>query len=114
MTLNEYQEKTSATVSYETPCNSAGVPSWVYTVLGLNGEAGEVAEVCKKLLRDKQGVIDEEFLTQLNKELGDVLWYVSETAKKFGFTLEEIAQTNVDKIQGREVRGTIHGDGDNR
>ncbi len=114
MTLNEYQEKTGATVSYEDPCKAAGIPSWLYTVLGLSGEAGEVAEACKKLLRDKNGVMDAEFLALVEKELGDVLWYISEASKQFGFSLEQIAQTNVDKIQSRVERSTIHGSGDER
>ena len=76
---------------------------------GIGGESGEVEEKLKKYVRD--GFIDEKSLI---KELGDVLYYTTKIAHTFGFTLDDIIQTNVDKLKGRVKRGTMHGSGDDR
>lgn len=86
----------------------------VYPVLGLNGEAGEVADKLKKIIRDEDGYFSPEALRELAKELGDVLWYVAACAIEIGFTFEDIAQLNADKLLSRLERGTIKGSGDNR
>jgi len=82
----------------------------IYPTLGLAGEAGEVAEKIKKYLR-KDGDLNKEDLT---KELGDVLWYVANLAYDLGINLEDVAVTNLEKLRGRKIRGTLHGEGDNR
>lgn len=82
--------------------------------LGLNGEAGEYGDKIKKIYRDRDGVIAEDNRQALAKELGDVLWYVTRAASDLGFTLEEIAQMNHDKLASRFERGKIHGNGDER
>lgn len=113
MTLNEYQLEAMKTAVYPT----LGHPI-VYPVLGLNGEAGEVAEKVKKLFRDRNYVpgdeLPAEFCRVILKELGDVLWYVSETARQAGYTLEEVATHNIEKLTSREIRGVLHGSGDER
>lgn len=86
----------------------------VYPTLGLVGEAGEVAEKVKKILRDKQGVIDDEERRTVGLELGDVLWYIVALANEFDYTLEDIARMNIEKLTSRKARGTIHGNGDDR
>jgi NTP pyrophosphatase (non-canonical NTP hydrolase) len=86
----------------------------VYPALGLNGEAGEVAEKVKKLFRDRDAVITNEFRESIKKELGDVLWYIANLAAEVNLSLEEIAVGNLEKLAGRVQRGTLHGDGDNR
>jgi NTP pyrophosphatase (non-canonical NTP hydrolase) len=48
------------------------------------------------------------------KELGDVLWYVAQLASELGLELDEIAQTNLDKLLSRQRRGVLSGDGDDR
>ena len=63
----------------------------VYPTLGLAGEAGEVAEKVKKMLRDDGGVMTGERLEALAGELGDVLWYVAQVATEAGLDLDEIA-----------------------
>lgn len=77
--------------------------------LGIAGEAGEVAEKMKKVIRD--GTIDKPAIL---KELGDVVFYVCMIADYFGFTPSQILAANVDKIEGRAQRGTQRGSGDNR
>lgn len=92
-----------------------------YTALGLTGEAGEVADKVKKLLRDG-GVtmetpcedIPADTRVAVVKELGDVLWYVTAMAQELGFSLEDVARMNRDKLTDRAARDRIHGDGDNR
>ena len=89
-------------------------PGLVYPVLGLNGEAGEVAEKVKKILRDQDGVVSEQNIADLTKELGDVLWYVAAVATELGLNLDDIARLNIQKLQSRQTRGVLHGNGDSR
>lgn len=109
LTFEEYQKFTKSTALYP----KLGM-DYVYPTIGLAGETGEVSELVKKLIRDKNSQIDDELLDRLQKELGDVLWYVSQVAAEFGLSLEEIAETNVEKLSSRKKRGKIHGDGDYR
>ena len=108
MTTNEYQKAALETAFY--PKNVAVM----YLALAINGEAGEIAEKVKKLYRDKDGVGDMNFAKSIAKELGDVLWYISVMADELGFTLDEIAQMNIEKINSRKERGVLCGSGDNR
>lgn len=72
-----------------------------YPTLGLAGEAGEVANIVKKIQRDHGGEISDEIRAKLKDELGDVLWYISACADELGLTLEEIAEFNVGKLAKR-------------
>jgi NTP pyrophosphatase (non-canonical NTP hydrolase) len=83
-------------------------------IMGLSGETGEVSEKFKKMYRDAGGVMSSEFKEDVKKELGDVLWYVSSIAHELGFTLEEIAEANINKIESRRARNVQHGNGDDR
>lgn len=105
--LNEYQSKA---VSFAIYPDTYKV---LYPALGLCGEAGEVAEKVKKQIRDNkhEGIFDRHGIA---KELGDVLWYLSNTANDIGFSLQDIANMNVDKLADRKDRGVIKGSGDNR
>lgn len=85
-----------------------------YPVLGLCGEAGEVAEKVKKQIRDREGVIDAKFIEDVIKELGDVLWYVAAVASEVGVTLEGVAKMNMVKLHDRAARGKLQGNGDSR
>lgn len=109
MTFEEYQEKSRETAIYPDKDNN-----FIYPTLGLAGEAGEIAEKIKKVLRDKNGVVDEETRKEISKELGDVLWYVSQLATELSLSLEEIASLNIEKLKSRKERGQLHGNGDNR
>jgi NTP pyrophosphatase (non-canonical NTP hydrolase) len=109
MLISEYQELSRRTATYP----GAG-DNIVYPTLGLAGEAGEVAEKVKKLLRDDDGVMSQERREALAGELGDVLWYVAQVATEAGLDLEEIAQGNLDKLLSRQRRGVLSGSGDSR
>ena len=65
-------------------------------------------------MRDKDGVFSDADKKALALELGDVMWYVANMTKVIGYQLSDIAQMNIDKIEGRVKRGTLHGAGDNR
>lgn len=116
MTLNEYGELARQSNHYPKydrphPLSSAVTERLpIYPALALNGEAGEFAEKVKKAWRDNTPLDRVEAA----KELGDVLWYLDAAAKDMGFTLEQIAQMNIDKIQSRRARGVLGGSGDNR
>jgi NTP pyrophosphatase (non-canonical NTP hydrolase) len=84
-----------------------------YDGLGL-GESGEVQGKIKKIIRDKGGVIDDETLHEIAKELGDNLWYIADMCDLIGISLEEVATMNIEKLHSRHARGTVHGSGDNR
>ena len=86
----------------------------IYPTLGLVGEAGEVAEKVKKVLRDKNGVFDMESKNAIKKELGDVLWYLSNLCTEFNFSLNDVAFENLKKLKLRAKSGKISGSGDNR
>ncbi len=109
MTFNDYQTKSRVTAKYPDLGHN-----FVYPTLGLAGEAGEVAEKIKKVLRDKGGVIDEETKQLIAKELGDVLWYVAQIATELGLSLEDVAAGNIEKLMSRLERGVISGNGDVR
>lgn len=86
----------------------------VYPTMGLANEAGEVAGKIKKIFRDKDGHISEEDRQALKKELGDVLWYLTQICTELDLTLEEVAEANLIKLFSRLERGKIKGDGDER
>jgi len=109
MDFKEYQEKSKETAAY--PAIGEG---YVYPVLGLVNEAGEVAGKVKKIFRDDGGKLGLERLEMLSKELGDVLWYLSQTCTELGLELDEVAKLNVERLADRKARGVISGDGDNR
>ncbi len=108
MTLDEYQKLALQTAIYPR------ADALLYTVLGLNGEAGELAEKAKKMIRDDAGILYEDRRVAMVKELGDVLWYVATLARELNATLEEVAQGNINKLNSRKTRGKLKGSGDDR
>ena len=109
MDFKTYQKKARLTAQYPDLGSNN-----IYPTLGLVGEAGEVAEKIKKVIRDKKGIFDEESKNGIKKELGDVLWYLSNLCTEFNFSLEEVALQNLEKLKLRESKGRISGSGDNR
>jgi NTP pyrophosphatase (non-canonical NTP hydrolase) len=110
MNFEDYQKQALTTV-LTTGDEFKDLMHWV---LGLNGEAGEVAEKLKKIIRDKNSVISDEDKQELAKELGDVLWYIAVFAHDLGIPLDVIAQQNLNKLLSRRDRGVLDGNGDNR
>jgi NTP pyrophosphatase (non-canonical NTP hydrolase) len=106
--LSDYQRLSRRTAEYPRE-------AWLaYPALGLAGEAGEVAEHAKKAIRDDGSEVSDERRAAMAKELGDVLWYVAQLASELGLDLDEIAQTNLDKLLSRQRRGVLSGSGDER
>ncbi len=89
---------------------TTGQTRLIENTLGLVGEAGEVAEKIKKLLRDETRFTNKDII----KELGDVVFYATALANYFESSLQGILDENIDKLDSREARGTIKGSGDNR
>ncbi len=114
-TLEGYQNAAVGTAMYPEKLLPLGL---LYVVLGLTGEAGEVANTVKKLLRDTNfsttNQISEENLEKIKKELGDVLWYLANTCEELNIQFEDIAVLNLEKLYSRKERGVIQGSGDNR
>ncbi len=99
MKFEEYQTKAKKTALYPNRLKNLEYPT-----LGLTGEAGEVANIVKKIQRDFGGEITDEIRAKLKDELGDVLWYISACADELGITLSEIAEYNVEKLAKRHGR----------
>ncbi len=113
MNLKEYQKRVEEFAVY--PDSGKGsIQAVTYTALGLNGEAGEFAEVLKKVMRDSYGNIDSKAKQAFAKELGDVFWYLARCAAELGFDLENIASANIEKLTSRKERGVLKGNGDDR
>ncbi|QSQ14068.1 nucleoside triphosphate pyrophosphohydrolase family protein [Myxococcus landrumensis] len=98
--LNEYQLAAlrTASIDNERPLDALGLAR---DALGLTGEAGECADLVKKHVGHGHA-LDKE---KAAKELGDTLWYVAVIAARLGYTLETVAQMNVDKLRKRYPEG---------
>lgn len=120
MNLNEYQE-----MAMTTCLESSNNP--MYMLANLNGEVGEVNSIIAKAIRKGHIVIHDNdialldkteettnLVANLEKELGDVLWQLSGLCETLGFSLEDVAKTNLAKLASRKDRGVIDGNGDNR
>lgn len=108
MNLNEYQEAALQTAVYPEDKRI------IYPALGMCGEAGEVADKVKKVIRDDAQQFTDEKKVAIAMEVGDVLWYCATMAHDLGYTLEDIAQMNIYKLKSRQQRGKLGGSGDNR
>ena len=109
ITATEYQARAAETAIF--PSDKA----LEYLSLGLSGEAGEIANKAKKLIRD--GADREEHHAKLNAighEIGDVMWYCAMLAKEVDMNLGKIMEDNLEKLADRKARNRLQGDGDNR
>ena len=109
MNLNDYQQSALVTAVY--PDRGS---NFAYPALGLAGEAGEVADKLKKVIRDNGGILTDPVRDAVAKELGDVMWYVAVLAAELDYDLDTIAQNNLAKLASRQERGVLAGSGDNR
>lgn len=109
--FNEYQMEAGKTAIYP---GKETINGLYYTTLGLAGEAGEIANKVKKLMRRNAKGVTEEEQKQLADELGDVLWYVAMVATELNVPFHDIANNNLRKLYSRQARGTLEGHGDNR
>ena len=109
MNFDEYQTEAKKTAIYP----DVGF-NLVYPTLGLNGEAGEIAEKVKKLIRDGSGEQTYEFREAITKELGDVLWYVAALCSELGVSMSLVAANNLAKLTDRSIRDVLSGSGDDR
>lgn len=100
-----YQVAASSTAIYPQETGLA------YLCAGLCGEAGELAGKISKQFRGDNKPISRE---DIKGELGDILWFLSELARWYGFSLHEVAEHNIEKLQSRKQRGVLMGNGDNR
>lgn len=131
MTIKEYQEKTKETAVYYRWFSGMKVfevgegdttrnenkeieMDWIYPIMGLAGEIGELLNKMKKVLRDDINQQDKKFVQSIKDEFGDIMWYVSQSCNEIGLDLEEIMAENVKKLQSRKERGKLKGSGDNR
>ena len=103
MSMNDYQSMAAKTAIY------SSAHQILYPALGLAGEAGEVANKVKKMIRDNN--FDRDGVAA---ELGDVLWYVAALARDLNVDLQQLAMQNLEKLYGRKERGTLGGSGDVR
>lgn len=110
-TFQEYEAVVEQTAIYP---GRHGDTIAYYPVLGLTGEAGEVAEKYKKILRDKDGYVSIEDGKEILKELGDVLWYITAIAGELNYDLQHVAEANAEKLLSRLERNVLSGSGDNR
>ena len=106
--LDMYQQVAKTTAIY--PREQA----IIYTTLGLTGEAGEVANKVKKIIRDDGFKNNEIMVQEISAEIGDCLWYISVLADDIGCKLSDIANANLEKLANRKEKGTLHGSGDTR
>jgi NTP pyrophosphatase (non-canonical NTP hydrolase) len=105
ITATDYQHKACSTAIF--PKETA----LAYLTLGLAGEAGEIANKAKKIIRDGDNSAKR---SEITKELGDVCWYIAVLAQELGVNLGKVMEDNIEKLADRKARGMLGGSGDNR
>lgn len=114
MNFLDYQYGTQKTALYPGAGNPHSTEGLAYVTLGLVGEAGEIANKVKKILRDDNGAISVGVRDTLVDEAGDVAWYLSQLCDQLGVSMEQVCRLNLQKLADRAKRNVIKGSGDNR
>lgn len=129
--MKRYQAFVAETAAFEHPTLGKKIARWAraalglppspkvspgvwYCALGLNGEAGEVADQVKRFQRDDGGELTPERREKILKEAGDVLWYLTALSAQLGSSLEEVMALNTAKLTARQAKGSIQGEGSDR
>ena len=94
MNFQDYSQKAISTLTSDHAYGDVSA-DLMAQILGLAGESGEVMEKFKKLIRDKQGRLNDDDRAEIIKELGDVLWYINSAAHLLGSSLEKIARLKI-------------------
>jgi NTP pyrophosphatase (non-canonical NTP hydrolase) len=110
MTFEEYQRESRKTARYPEIHGN----KFIYPAMGVAGEAGEFMEKVKKMFRDDDGILTEKRKDEIVKELGDIMWYISQVCTDLGIDLEEVPKQNLEKLMSRMERNVLNGDGDYR
>ena len=111
MDFDDYEKLATRTVTFE---DKPLEHQLMYVALGVAGEAGEIAEKVKKIIRNDDGIVSDEKRSALKSEIGDVLWYLSQLSRILGFSFSDAARANVAKLEDRALRGAIKSTGDTR
>lgn len=108
---DDFQREARKTAIYPDQGSLNGL---IYCVLGLAGEAGELANTLKKVLRDDSAKVRLHSLVRMKAELEDVAWYLAATASELGINLSVLFGSNIERLKDRQDRGKIGGSGDTR
>lgn len=116
MKLDKYQDLARRTAIYP---NQGAVPGLIYCALGASGEAGEIANKVKKIMRDEGvahliGQVAPERIAAIKKEIGGTLWYLANLCAEMGISLNDVARENLEILADRAARGALQGEGDDR
>lgn len=104
MDANVYQNKSILTAVYPNKGELLGVS---YVIHGLTGEAGEVSNKFKKVLRNGEVSLSYAKRHELMDEASDALWYISALFFELGYTLNQAMEYNLDKLAKRKAEGTL-------
>lgn len=95
MEMNDFQREALESVAFK----QKDITALAHRSLGVAGEAGELANVIKKIIRDKNGEATDEDISKITEKLGDTLYYVAVLAEYFNITLEQAAAKSLEKSE---------------
>jgi len=118
MEINDYQRAAHDTAEGYADVLNEDIDDEIkalFLITALNGEVGEVSEKVKKGVRESEHPLEEGgYFAEAEDEIGDVLWYLAQLSSLLDVWLDDVAQQNLDKLESRDERGVLFGDGDSR
>ena len=119
LTFNQYQQLARETKQFPDIYvgdlfGSQNVARYIYPAMGMAEETGEVLSVLNKCVRNDNGIVDEEDINRITKEIGDLLWFMTTLADELGISMNDVAESNIAKLKDRMKRDVIKSSGDNR